>query len=228
MEDQAARDAIDRMYKLSQISQGEAATQLAQVKELRQWEELMRNAPLAVPGLGTLSLDTWDKLPTDVKAYSYYAFTARERGEEVLSYTEFKQQADPSSLIQYYNLAKEDPEFKKFYFESKKAGATNITIGEAVEKKEALEWVTFKNGLTEKINKYMATPEVRDKLMGTEPGSAGEKDAMAEAKAKYIDDQLINKGEILSATFDEKTGVGTWTVRTRNGRVETIRYALYD
>lgn len=226
MSQQKARDAVDRLYKLSQISQGQAATEIAQSKELRAWEELFRNAPLEVPGLGQLSLDTWEKLPTDVKAYSYYAFTATQAGEDVLSYNEFKQQADPSSLVQYYNLAKEDPEFKKFYFEAKKAGATQISIGEKVETKKALSWVDFQNNLAKDVSKFKESEAFQDAIFEYEPGTPEESDAKALAVADYVENQLLNRGRVVGKELTDE-GVMTWTIVTNTGKVETIRYDLF-
>jgi len=226
MSQQKINDAINRLYKVSQIQQGQAATQVAQAKELRAWEELLRESPLEVPGLGAISLDTWDKLPTDVKAYSYYAFTATKAGEDVLSFNEFKQQADPASFVQYYNLAKEDPAFKEFYFESKRAGATKITIGEKVETKKALSWVDFTNNLTKDVEKFKESESFQSALIEFDPGSPDEADTKAVMVADHIENQLLNRGRIVGKELSDE-GVITWTVVTNTGKVENVRYDLY-
>ena len=149
-------DVYDNAYKLALIDQMQGSKQA-------KMEAAIRTAPLEVPGLGTLSFDTWKTLDAKTKAYSYYAFYTKNRivqglqpaGEEILSYNEFINQSTPNTMEQYYKLAQEDPEFKKFYFESKSAGATQINVGER-ERTEATvkneSYINSPDGLSKDLN----------------------------------------------------------------------------
>ena len=163
-------DVYDNAYKLALIDQMQGSKQA-------KMEAAIRTAPLEVPGLGTLSFDTWKTLDAKTKAYSYYAFYTKNRivqglqpaGEEVLSYNEFINQSTPNTMEQYYKLAQEDPEFKKFYFESKSAGATQINVGER-ERTEA----TVKN------ESYINSPDGLSKdLQAIHESSKYKQDRMA-------------------------------------------------
>jgi len=203
-----ANDVINNLHKVSLIQQAQQAatiaerrTAIAELAEMRQWEEAIKQSPLSVPGLGQLSLDTWEKLPTDVKAYSYYTFNAKQNNEKVLSFKEFKSQADPSSLVQYYNLGKADPEFKNWlmkYNESKRS-TTNINIGEQVKKKEALSWVDYKNELSENLEKHMIDPDTQIKINRSD----NPKRTAAAERMEFIARGLIARGAKPPAGKDE-------------------------
>ena len=163
-------DVYDNAYKLALIDNMQGSKQA-------KMEAAIRTAPLEVPGLGTLSFDTWKTLDAKTKAYSYYAFYTKNRivqglqpaGEEILSYNEFINQSTPNTMEQYYKLAQEDPEFKKFYFESKSAGATQINVGER-ERTEA----TVKN------ESYINSPDGLSKdLQAIHESSKYKQDRMA-------------------------------------------------
>jgi hypothetical protein len=224
---QSVNDLISNIYKLSQIEQGAAAVGVAKAREARLLRDLTRQAPLNVPGLGRLSLDEWEALDTKTKAYSYYAFNANQQGENVLPYNEFVQQADPSSLVQYYDLAKKDPEFKEFYFESKKAGAARITIGEKAESRKALNWVDAVDDMQKDVEKHMASDIVQDKLIQYDMGSEEEAIAKAGARVKFIEQRIRTAGgKIIDVSYDPETKIMIWTVRNPLGEKEEISYGI--
>ena len=229
-------DLFDNAYKAALINQAQQTTELAPVKEARAWAELLREAPLDVPGLGKLDLDTWNKLDTKTKAYSYYAFDAKQRGEEVMGYNEWATQTDEPTAKELYDIAKNDPEFAKWLTQYRESGATRISLGETIQRKRATGWVSFENDLPDKVNKHITSREVRRRLMQLEdknkkpiePGTPEYKRALAIEKSNFIEDQLRNRGTIIDVELSKDGKVGTWTVRTKNGRTEKISYALYD
>lgn len=135
-------DEIDMLYKLA------GAQNLISEAQAR----LPNGAPITVPGLRALSFDEWKSLPVDVRAYSYYANDALQRGEEVVDFPEWKSMMDIPSIYQVYQLAETDPSFKDFFFTQKKAGATRISLGERREIKEMGEEV--------KRQSYAKSPEL--------------------------------------------------------------------
>lgn len=93
-------------------------------------QKMFRRAPLEVPGMGNITLDEWKALDTKTKAYSYYAYDAKMRGEEVMPFNEWNQQVDEPTVKQIYDIAQGDKAFEDFYFRSKEAGAPKIDVGE--------------------------------------------------------------------------------------------------
>jgi hypothetical protein len=225
---QSVNDVFNNLYKVALMNEMQARTGVAakrtaidEAKELRLWNEALRRAPLSVPGLGQLDLATWEKLPTDVKAYSYYAFTAAGRDEEVLSFNEFKQQADPASLVQYYNLAKEDKEFEKFYFASKEAGATKISIEQQAAKKKELSWVDFENKLATNVEKQLESKAARMRIIESDDPDK----ATAAERIKVIERELTARGtKIIDAT--KEGTIITWTVVDSDGNERTFSYDI--
>jgi len=224
---QRINDAFNNAYKAALMGQMESEAIYKENEQVRKLLDSLRTSPLEVPGISGLTLEEWEKLPADVKSYSYYAFDAKKNNEEVLSFNEFKQQSDPSSLIQYYKMGEADPEFKKWLLEYKAAGATQINIGQQVEKKRAMEWVDFETSLPEKLGKHMSSDEVQSKLLQFDPGTTEEVDAIANERARYIESELKNRGTVIDMQLSDD-GVATWTIKTKSGTTETITYALYD
>lgn len=186
----------------------------------------IKKSPLEVPGLGVVSLEEWKALDTKTKAYSYYAFDAKTKGEEVLPYDEWSQQTDEPTAKQIFDIAKDDPEFKDFYFEAKRAGA--IKIGEITERKEAVadiaavKYFSDPKGLVQDVDKFINTEDVQNKLFALEPGQR-EQESVRE-KEKFITGKIISAGgEITESRLDGRTFV--WTVKWPNGKTSEVRYA---
>lgn len=234
LERQKVNDVIDRQYKLSlmRTAQSNANAKLI---------DAMRTSPLDVPGVGKVSFQEWKTLPNDVKAYAYYAYDAKNRitqghfpaGEEVLTFNEFIKQADPASLEQYYKLANEDPEFRKFYFESKRAGGTNINIGDREREKAAVKAETFidsPTGMTKFADDIAGSDEYQDILFGINPDGtkAGPDDSAAylinklEGKMK----SLYGPDSIQNVELAEDGKTMTWTVVMPEGGTRSFTYAI--
>ena len=226
---ESVNDLINNIYKLSVMDEATQRTKIGQARELRLWKDMMQTAPLEIPGLGRLSLNEWEKLDTKTKAYSYYAFDASRRGEAILSFNEFTQQADPGSLAGYYELAKKDPEFRKFYFESKVAGATKISIGQKALSRKALNWVDAVDDMQADVEKHMASDAVQDKLIQYDMGSEKEALAKAESRVKFIEQRIRTAGgKIIDVSYDPKTKIMVWTVENPLGETEEISYGIRD
>jgi hypothetical protein len=227
-----SRDAL-----VQRQQESAAASDIAMSKELRQWQQLMRQAPLDVPGLGQLSLEDWKNLDTKTKAYSYYAFDAKNRGEEVLPYNEWATQTDEPTAKQIFDIADKDPAFKEFYFASKRAGATKITVGEKVETAEALggvktrSYFTSPKGLSTDLTKHMQSDEVLDTKLELSDDPAAADKYVKETKVKFIEDKIESSGgNIVGAEWanEERTKI-TWKVFWPDtGKTKEYTYGISD
>lgn len=128
-EDMRSNQELER-YRRGDLS-------LRQLAEERQWVDLLRMAPLEVPGLGRIPLKDWNALDTKTKAYAYYAFNQQRLGQIAMDYNTWEQQESDPTIYKYYQLSQQDPAFKEFYFEATERGATRITLGEKIEEKVA-------------------------------------------------------------------------------------------
>ena len=95
-----------------------------------------QQAPISIPGRGQVSLEEWKSMPEDVRAYSYYDYYSRARGEQPIGFNEWKHQLNPTTIKQIYDEAMNDPEFMDFYFKAKEAGATKVQIDPYTRAKE--------------------------------------------------------------------------------------------
>jgi len=228
-------DVADIMYKgrMATVAEREAAVgeRGAGVKELGGLTELvksLRTSPLDVPGLGKISFDEWKSLDSKTKAYSYYAYDAKQRKEEVISYNEWERQLDPTTIEQIYELAMEDEDFMKFFFKQKKAGATRISIGEVVGRAEALadvkaeKFLTDPRGLSAAVDKYMNSEDLKNKLFDLE-GDAYSRAVMKE-KADFIEGKIKGIGSVDSVRMEGRTRI--WTVRRKDGTTFEVRYGF--
>ena len=194
-------------------------------------------APLEVPGIGKVSFEQWKSLDASTKAYSYYAFNAETRGEEVLSINEWKNQVDEPTQFELYNLGLKDPEFAKWLLKSKRAGATRISIGEKVETAEALQnvknigYFTDPKGISKDIEKYMASPNIEDQLIQIEPDAvdASGNNVLQKTKAKmaeeFIDDKIISAGGTIT-NKEIVNGAYVWTFKDKNGKIRKVNHAV--
>ena len=186
------------------------------LQAIAQQAKQTKKAPIKVPGVGELSFDEWKSLDTKTKAYSYYVFDTEKNHpeEKVLSYNEWLQQSDPVAIKQIYDLAKEDKEFRDFYFESKKAGATNISIGDKVRGKvelgKAAGQIYFNNPKwVDDINKQLESKSVRsDILLADDP-----KVAKAKKVATIVENKIHAGGGVIeNVELSEDGKIMTWTV----------------
>jgi hypothetical protein len=131
-------------------------------------------------------------------------------------------------LVEYYNLAKEDPEFKKFYFESKKAGATNINVGERVEETaKAKSRTYFKGDWASDVESHINSEDVQNKMMKFEPNERTNK--VAGERVKFIERQMTSRGaKILDVYWEEDGTTMSWKIEWPNGDTETVSYGIRD
>jgi len=218
-----AKAGIDKRYKESLIGQAEARTK----KTLSELDEEVQKSPLEVPGLGELTMDQWDALPMKTRAYSYYAFDAKQRDEEVVSYNRWIQDTDEPTAKEIYDIAKDDEDFKNFYFESKRAGAMNL--GDVIERREATadvdveKYFTDPEGLVEYVDKRISSREVQDKLF-----QFSSKDRAKETireKERIVDRKIKAAGEVISKRVDKDEGVFIWVVKWPSGNISEVKYA---
>jgi len=109
--------------------------QIKLMDAMRRWNA---TGPVDLPGRGPVTLDEWKGLDAKTKAYSYYAFDQKQRGEGILSFDEWETQVDPTTMEQQWRLALKEPKFKEFLLEQKKAGRSQINIGDKLANKEAM------------------------------------------------------------------------------------------
>jgi len=203
--------------------------QQAKTSELKARTALMkelRSSPLEVPGLGKISLTEWKNLDTKTKAYSYYAFDAKNRNEEVLPYNEWSQQTDEPTAKQIFDIAKDDKEFKEFYFESKRAGAPQISLGEKLNIK-AEKFFTDPKGLPVAVEKFMNTDDVQNQLIQFAPGSEEGNLKRAQLAVSFIEGRIQTAGGSIEEVKMSSNGkIMTWTVKFPSGNVEEISYGV--
>ena len=223
-------DILDSYRKASvDVDSYKATTD--RVSELRKLAESVREAPLSVPGLGKVDLETWKSLDTKTKAYSYYAFDAQQNGEKPMPYNEWDQQTDDPTAKQLYDLAVDDPDFNEWLTKYRQSGATRITIGEKVETAEALadvkavKYFTDPEGLTADIDKHMKSEEVQNKLFQFADKPREQTKQTIVEKGKFIETKIKGAGgKISGARMEGRTRV--WTVKWPNGKITEVSYGF--
>ena len=225
-------EVANRILKTRELdmleSERKAELQLKNLKEAREWQTLMRESPLEVPGLGKMTFDNWKELDAPTKSYSYYAFDAKNRGEEVMSFNDWKQQSPPESIYEIYELAEKDPKFKEFFFRQKEAGATRISTGEIVDRKKLTDEVDIKNyfrtKLPEDVDKFISSKETRrDLIQYTEPKEKTKQTMLA--KDKFIRGKIVSTGgDIMDIVTEGRTRV--YKVKWKDGSTDEVRYAF--
>jgi hypothetical protein len=213
----------DTAYKQALTKQAQATTK----KTLASMEDEIQRAPLAVPGIGTLTMDQWKSLDTKTKAYSYYAYNAKQNDETVMPYSEWSKQTDEPTAKQLYDLARVDPDFRDFYFESKRAGATQVSVGERELEKAGVAGQTyFKSGkFINDLDDYMSSEEVQNKLFATPPEQRGTQEAVE--RVQFIEQNIISRGGTISdIKFAEDGKTMVWTVEWPSGDTEEVKHVI--
>lgn len=216
---------VEQVRQISQTRQSNQALKWAE--KIREWNA---TGPVELPGRGKITLDEWKTLDSKTKAYSYYAYDTKQRGEDILSYNEWDQQVDPTTIEQIFKLAEEDEDFKTFAFAYKKAGATKISLG------EKLEEVTARAGLKgqlyfkdpkwiDDVSKHVNSEDVQNKLFQLEPADRAK--AANREKISYIESKITaGGGKVIDVKVDRDTREITWTVKWKSGATETIKYGV--
>jgi len=228
---QRVKDIADMMYKggmlgvaerEADIKAGQAET--SRLGKLTELAKLARRAPLEVPGLESLTLDEWNALDTKTKAYSYYAYDAQKRGEEVMAYNEWATQTDEPTAKELYDIAKGDPEFNEWLFKYKEASATKISLSEKLTELEAKGelkarmYFTDPEGMTADLDTLLKTK--RSEIMT----SANPSRKKAELAEDWIEGKIVNKGgTILDKHLEGSTFI--WRVKWPDGKTGEVKYA---
>lgn len=228
---QRVKDIADMMYKggmlgvaerEADIKAGQAET--SRLGKLTELAKLARRAPLEVPGLESLTLDEWNALDTKTKAYSYYAYDAQKRGEEVMAYNEWATQTDEPTAKELYDIAKGDPEFNEWLFKYKEASATKISLSEKLTELEAKGelkarmYFTDPEGMTADLDTLLKTK--RSEIMT----SANPSRKKAELAEDWIEGKIVNKGgTILDKRLEDSTFI--WRVKWPDGKTNEVKYA---
>jgi len=226
LKDKKFSDLVDAAYKMNLMKQAETQSRIATSKEMRGWAEMLRTSPLEVPGLGELSFDDWKSLDTKTKAYSYYAFDAKQRGEGVMPYNEWANQVDEPTIKEIYDLAEADEGFKEFFFEQKKAGATRISLGEKKESWEAQadvkskKYFTDPKGFAKDVESYKTSREFRiDTVDSTEKEKIQKVENYVRGKISAAGGKIdMNKSRVEGRTF-------IFVVEWPDGTTSEVRYA---
>lgn len=222
-------DVVDMVYKKELIQNMRRTSGTARLNAERQLAESLRRAPLNVPGMGNVTLDAWKSLDTKTKAYSYYAFNAKENDEAIMPYNEWDKQTTEPTAHELYELATKDPEFDKWLTGYRKSGATRISIGEKVETAGALADVKTvkyftdpKGGLSSDINKHLGSDEVQNRLIQY----YGEPEKLEQEKIREKESYTVSKiksagGKIIDQKIEGRDFV--WTVEWPNGKTTEVR-----
>lgn len=228
-------DAVDATYKealtlqaLESIGTSRTNAQTSRLKALTELQKTLRSAPLTVPGLGGVTLDEWNALDTKTKAYSYYAYDAQLRKEQVMPYNEWSQQTNEPTAKQLYDLAVEDPAFGEWLTKYQESGATRITMGEKVETRRAFAdvdaetYFTDPKGMIKDVQAWIndTTQRVQWAIEDTEQGQQRKK---AEMSAQFIRGKINSAGgKVRDIKVDGRTMI--WTVEWPDGNVREVKY----
>ena len=173
------------------------------------------------------------KPTSDIQNYEY----ARSQGYKG-TFDEFT--AEKTSLMKEYDTAVNQGysgTFEEYAKEMKRAGATNISIGE--KQREKLEMGKIQGQLyfsdpkwTDDLNKYLQSDTVQSKFMSL-PGKGEEynanlKKAKSVEKARWVEGKIAAGGGQVIKVDISKDGIGTWIVQWPSGDTETITYAIND
>lgn len=251
--DQKYRDIVNAHYNMGMLDDAQKRTALSAqelpikaqdsntryLNAISEWAKMGREAPMEVPGIGKLSLDEWDKLPVDTKAYSYYVFDAKRNGQEVMDFNSWKNQPTPPQIYEIYKLSTQDPDFAKFAFKWQKSGAASTTInmtpGERkVDEAKVSGQVYFMNpnwsdDLKEHLFEAEDTPQFREAVRGPD-GKRSSQKVMVQKSLRaiaWMKDKITSGdtgGEIQSESWDpENPGVYVFRVKWRDGSVSPIK-----
>lgn len=121
-------------YYQAQMSQMAAAAETDRLNAIAKIEDALATAPIELRGAGKLTLKQWEKLPDDVRSYAYATYLDPNTPD----FTTWKNQTKPGETERLLERAMSDQEFKNILMEYRRSGATNISLGEKLEEKHAL------------------------------------------------------------------------------------------
>jgi hypothetical protein len=237
LKDKRVQASFDRMYKGKQIEDIESQIKHRETPKLDPLDQ-----PFAINALnkkGGTSLREWNSLTESEKNYQLYLYGSKKALDEgePLTRQEFKN-LDPPEQIKLFEYFKTHPKTYKLAKEYKQAGATQINIGEAVKKQEALDQLKsrqyFKSGeMNKDLNKYLEGDEVQRTLnavrgkAGSEEYKQGRSRELVNIKAKFAVESITSRGgTILSSRWDKDKVTAVWKVQWSDGKTEEVKARL--
>ncbi len=191
--------------------------------EMRKWQESIRRAPFEVD----MSFTEWKSLDSKTKAYHYYAYNAKQNDEAVLDFNEWDRQADPTTIEQIYNVAKDDKGFRDFYFKQKALGGgldlkERGKIQEQTADIKSKKFFTDPKGLSSTVRKRLSSDEFQNKIFSL---SESDRDKTTVQEAENESVRLIKNsgGTIVDSRVEGRTFI--WTVKWPDGSTSEVKYA---
>ena len=161
--------------------------------------------------------------PNEVRLYQY-AVGQGYKG----SFVDFKNSGVPNPYKEY-EAAVKDPRFNKWLLEQKKAGATNISLGEKISEKKAMSelegQIYFNNPKrTEDINKLV---QAFDKGSAWRISKEDRPLARAKVIVMGIEDKIAaGNGTIKEVIMDKDNRTMIWTVQWPSGDIKKIKQTI--
>lgn len=219
-------DLVDMIYKL------------ALSKKALEGEPLDQPYPIAVPGVGQVSVRQWQGLPDNQKQYAAYVNIAKKLGDkDILSYEDFVNTFDKTEREKFLRAAMEDPKLMEAAKDLAQSGATRISVGEkvetAVKTKEALNAIEAKAFLgsgkfPDAMSKHMSSEEVQQRIFNAQAANPkmSRSDLERNEKIDYIEDILTTAGAKYTYSLSEDGVTVTWNITWPDGKKGKFSYAF--
>jgi len=193
--------------------------------------ELGVGYPIPVPGVGRVSRTEWNNLPSSIREHAAYVAQAKALGDsDIMTLKEFENEFSLTERGKFLRDWLKHPEIAAADLASRKAGASQINIGQKVEEKKAMAdlggQLYFKNPKwTDDLAKHMSSKGVRGRIME----STDEPRRRSIEKIRYIEDKILaGGGELVDVKLAEDNRTMIWTVEWPNGDKETIKHVIRD
>ena len=229
-------DALGFRMKAEELGQQKIADAMRYMVAQQKLNQPETQYPIPVPGVGAVTETQWKELPAETRAYAAYVYQSKKANptEPVMSLTEFKK-ISPDTQIQYLKALQDDPSLMETALAVRRAGATNVTVGEKiglkVEESKIIPRTAMNSGkLMEDIRRDESSEAFQNKLFRlqtTDPAAA--KSFKVENRAARIQSIIDQgRGKQFDVKYDESTGIITFKVKWPNGDVEDYKYDLVN
>ena len=199
-------------------------------------EPLEERFPIALPGVGAVSLRQWKTLPQSERDYALFVHESKRLGDtDIMTRREFEM-LEPTERERFVRAAMKDPKLKAATKELATAGATRISIGEKVAGKVAEKKALgkLKGQLyfsdpkwLDDIDERLGGEDIQRKVFmesqkeGGDPGLMEAKEAI-----KFIEGKISVGGTIQDVKLSEDGKTMIWTVKWKSGDIEDISYVV--